>query len=143
MSIEVRPAGSGDIAALIAIDSYAQVNPERRIEIAVWVESGQCFVAERDGEPTGYCVLTKNFYHSFFIDLLMVAEAERRTGVGTGLIEHVIGLIPPGEKLWTSTNQSNAPMCTLLPRLGFIPSGQIDNLDDGDPELVFVRLPAW
>ena len=54
-----------------------------------------------------------------------------------------ISLIPPGEKLWTSTNQSNAPMCALLSRLGFILSGQIDNLDDGDPELVFVRLPAW
>ena len=33
MSIEVRPASSGDIAALIAIDSYAQISPERRAEI--------------------------------------------------------------------------------------------------------------
>ena len=140
MSVEVRAAGSDDIAALIAIDSYAQINPERRTEIGVWVGAGQCFIAERDGEGVGYCVLTKHFLRSFFIEMLMVAEADRRSGVGTVMIEHLVGLIPSGEKLWTSTNESNAPMRALLQRLGFIPSGQIDNLDEGDPELVFVLL---
>ena len=142
MSVVVRAAGSDDIVALVGIDPYAQINAERRTQIEVWVESGQCFVAERDGETVGYSVLTKHFFHSFFVDLLMVAEVDRRSGVGTAMIEHLIGLIPPGEKLWTSTNESNAPMRALLPRLGFIPSGQIDNLDEADPELVFVRLPA-
>jgi ribosomal protein S18 acetylase RimI-like enzyme len=142
VSIEVRPAGSDDIAAIVATDSYAQVNPERRAAIAMWVEAGQCFIAERDGEAVGYCVLTKNFFHSFFIEMLMVAEAERRTGVATAMIEHLVGLIPPGEKLWTSTNESNAPMRALLPRLGFVPSGRIDNLDEGDPELVFALLTS-
>ena len=46
------------------------------------------------------------------------------------MIEHLIGLIPPGEKLWTSTNESNTSMRALLPSLGFIPSGRIDNLDE-------------
>lgn len=142
MSVEVRAAGSDDIIALIAIDPYAQINAERSTQIAVWVESGQCFVAERDGETVGYSVLSKTFFHSFFIDLVMVAEADRRSGVGTALIEHLIDVVPQGEKLWTSTNESNAPMRALLPRLGFMPSGRIDNLDDGDPELVFVRLPS-
>jgi hypothetical protein len=32
-------------------------------------------------------------------------------------------------------------MRRLLERAGFAQSGSIDNLDDGDPELVFVRLP--
>jgi ribosomal protein S18 acetylase RimI-like enzyme len=85
--------------------------------------------------------VVKEFFDSFFIKLVAVAEAERRAGVGTAMIEHLIDLIPPGEKLWTSTNESNAPMRALLPRLGFIESGRIDNLDEGDPELVFVRMP--
>ena len=110
MSVVVRAAGSDDVAALVGIDPYAQINAERRTQIEVWVESGQCFVAERDGETVGYSVLTKHFFHSFFVDLLMVAEVNRRSGVGTAMIEHLIGLIPPGEKLWTSTNESNAPM---------------------------------
>jgi ribosomal protein S18 acetylase RimI-like enzyme len=141
MTLEVRAAGSDDIADLIAADPYAQINAGRRAQIAEWIEAGHCFVAERDGHIIGYSVVVKEFFDSFFIKLVAVAEAERRAGVGTAMIEHLIDLIPPGEKLWTSTNESNAPMRALLPRLGFIESGRIDNLDEGDPELVFVRMP--
>ena len=35
------------------------------------------------------------------------------------------------------TNRSNLPMQRLLLNAGFVASGQIDNLDDGDPEQVF------
>src|SRR5690606_38523460 len=61
-------------------------SPARRTEIEVWIDAGQCFVAERDREIVGYGILTRNFFHSFFIDLLMVSEPERRSGVGTALI---------------------------------------------------------
>ena len=76
----------------------------------------------------------------FFIKLVFVPEPDRRTGVGTTRIEHLIGLMPPGKKLWTSTSQSNGAMRALLPRLGFIDSERIHNLDAGDPER---RLFAW
>ncbi len=47
------------------------------------------------------------------------------------------------DKLFTSTNQSNRPMQKLLEKLGYQPSGYIENLDEGDPELVyFKRLKA-
>jgi ribosomal protein S18 acetylase RimI-like enzyme len=141
MSIEIRPAAAEDAERLLALDSYAQINPQRRTQIAVWIEAGQCFLADRDGAAVGYCVLTRAFFNSFFIELLMVDGTERRSGIGTRMIRHVADQIPPGEKLWTSTNQSNAPMRALLARLSFVESGRIDNLDEGDPELVFVRLP--
>jgi len=141
MSLAVRPAGQDDIAALVAADSLAQIHAGRRIEIAYWVENGQCFLAEDDARVVGYTALTRTFFHSFFIELVMVHEENRRAGVGTAMIEHIISLVPPGEKLWTSTNTSNAPMRRLLEGLGFIESGRIDNLDDDGPELVFVRLP--
>lgn len=143
MSLEVRAAEPEDIAELIAADAHAQANPGRRARIAEWIESGHCFVAERAGRAVGYCVLNRHWFDSFFVELVAVAEAERRTGIGTAMMEHLISLVPPGEKLWTSTNQSNTPMRSLLPRLGFVESGRIENLDDGDPELIFVRLPTW
>jgi ribosomal protein S18 acetylase RimI-like enzyme len=142
VSVEVRPAGRDDITALVAADPYAQINAGRRAQIAEWGEAGQCFVAERDGEIVGYSVLTREFFDSFFIKLLAVGEHERRTGVGTSLLDYIIDMIPPSEKLWTSTNESNVPMVSLLLRLGFVESGRIDNLDEDDPELVFVRLPV-
>jgi ribosomal protein S18 acetylase RimI-like enzyme len=142
MSVEVRPAGSDDIAGLVAADPYAQINAERRAQIAEWVNAGHCFIAEREGGIVGYSVLTRHFFQSFFIELVAVAETDRRSGVGTAMVEYIIELVPLGEKLWTSTNESNAPMRSLLVHLGFVLSGRIDNLDEGDPELVFVRFPA-
>lgn len=58
--------------------------------------------------------------------------------MGSNLIEHV-STRARGPKLFTSTNESNAPMRALLLRLGFEASGVIHNLDPGDPELVFFK----
>ena len=44
------------------------------------------------------------------------------------------------DRIFISTNKSNAPMRRLLDKAGWRPSGQIDNLDPGDPELVFVKF---
>ena len=141
MTIEIRAAGPDDLAALVAADPFAQINAERRAQIVEWVQAGQCFVAERNDAIVGYSVLTRHFFNSFFIELLAVSEAERRSGVGTAMVRHLIEVVPPGEKLWTSTNESNAPMRALLAGIGFVQSGRIDNLDEGDPEFVFIRFP--
>jgi hypothetical protein len=45
--------------------------------------------------------------------------------------------ISPTPLLWTSTNESNAPMRALLAAHGYIPSGAVEGLDEGDPELFF------
>lgn len=141
MSLAVRAASFDDIPALIASDPFAQTSPQRRTLIAEWTNGGQCFLGELDGGVSGYVVLTRAFFHSFFIEMLAVHGDERRSGIGTALVQFVIDLVPPGEKLWTSTNESNAPMRQLLVGLGFVESGRIDNLDEDDPELIFVRLP--
>jgi hypothetical protein len=39
--------------------------------------------------------------------------------------------------LFVSTNESNVPMQALLINLGFRPSGRVENIDPGDPELFF------
>ena len=45
----------------------------------------------------------------------------------------------PGEKLFTSTNESNAPMQRLCEKLEYVRSGRIENLDEGDPEIVYFK----
>ncbi len=40
-------------------------------------------------------------------------------------------------KLFTSTNASNIAMQRLLVASGFIDSGIVHGLDDGDPELIY------
>jgi ribosomal protein S18 acetylase RimI-like enzyme len=136
----IRLAIAADVAALAALDTVAAQNRERSAEIAAWVAAGACHVALEAERPVGYAALTRSFFHRPFLEMLMVAAAARRLGVGQALVRHCIGLVPSGEDLWTSTNQSNRPMQLLLEGLGFVRSGSVD-LDPGDPEFIF-RWPA-
>ncbi len=142
MLLTMHQAGPADEGAMAALDPLARTSAERRALITEWVALGQAHVAFRDGRPAGYEALTRGFFRSPFVEMLMVAEGERRLGVGSALLGYLGGLVPAAEKLWTSTNTSNAPMRALLARAGFVPAGRVDHLDEGDPELVFVRLPS-
>lgn len=89
----------------------------------------------------GYGVLHYHFFGCGFIEMLMVGERYRRRGVGQALIAALKSHCRH-PKLFTSTNRSNLPMQRLLLNAGFVASGQIDNLDDGDPEQVFLSRRA-
>jgi len=55
-------------------------------------------------------------------------------------MKHLQESVPPSsKKLFTSTNLSNLPMQSLLAQLNFKLSGVIENLDEGDPELVYFK----
>ena len=134
--IAIGPASAADIPALVALDSFAAIHPERATEIAGWVAAGQCHVAAFEGRAAGYAVLTNGFFHRPFLEMLMIRQDTRRLGIGHALLGYCADLA--GAELWTSTNESNAPMRALLAHSGFIESGRIDNLDPGDPELIYL-----
>lgn len=137
--LSIRRASAAEIDTVIGI---APAGTERREAIAEWVRAGECHIAWRDDFATGYVVLTRSFFRSPFIEMLVVSPTARRQGIGRALVAHCIALTPPGQKLWTSTNESNAPMRALLPGLGFVQTGMFEHLDEGDPELIFLRWPA-
>jgi ribosomal protein S18 acetylase RimI-like enzyme len=100
------------------------------------LRSEVCLVAEQDGAVVGYVVLEYTFYDQGFVSMLYVAAAARRRGVGRTLMREIETRCET-LKLFTSTNASNGPMQALLDSLGYIPSEVIQNLDPGDPELVY------
>ncbi|CAI0731668.1 Acetyltransferase (GNAT) family [Serratia marcescens] len=132
----VRLATEIDVAALIALDSVAKHEPQRAAQIRAWCGQGDCYLAEEQDVVMGYGVLHYHFFGCGFIEMLMVGERYRRRGVGQALITALKSHCRH-PKLFTSTNRSNLPMQRLLLNAGFVASGQIDNLDDGDPEQVF------
>jgi len=138
--LRIVPAAPDAVEALRALDPLAAIGSERADDIVAWVAAGQCHVALEADTIVGYAALSHGFFHQPFIELLMVAAARRRAGIGLALVRHCVGLAPT-EKLWTSTNASNLAMQALLAKAGFVPSGRVDNLDPGDPELIFVHLP--
>ena len=101
--------------------------------------NGSCFIAIVEGRCVGYGVLDGSFYGNGFVSMLFTDPPHRRSGVATLLMRHLES-ISPTPKLFTSTNESNLPMQSLLAKLGYERSGVIYNLDPGDPELVYVRL---
>ena len=96
-------------------------------------------VALAGGMLVGVAEFHTRFYGHLFIELLLVDEHQRRRGVASALISACAAECPTN-KLFTSTNTSNLAAQRLFLRSGFQVSGSIDNLDKGDPEIVFCKL---
>lgn len=139
---EISPATEQDLTALIALDTVAAQEPQRCEAISRWIEQKICFVLRREGKIAGYGVLHYHFFGCGFIELLMVDPALRGQGVGSALLAALQQQCRT-EKLFTSVNTSNTGMQALLLRQGFVLSGQVDNLDDGDPELFYFRRLSY
>ncbi len=137
--MQVRLAATRDRRAIAECDPGVADNLHRRELIDAAIAARHCWVVERAGGVAGYGVLTTNFFARDFVELVFVAEAERRKGVGDAILE-TIERARRADRLFTSTNESNAAMRALLARRGYTPSGTILNLDPGDPELVFVKF---
>jgi ribosomal protein S18 acetylase RimI-like enzyme len=137
-TISVRLAETADASAIIAFDHVARDDAGRVRFIERTIEQRQGYVVTFDNIVAGYGVLNYIFFGNAFIDLLYVSSQYRRRGLGEALMRHMES-IREGEKLFTSTNLSNLPMQTLLAKLGYVLSGVIHNLDEGDPELVYLK----
>lgn len=135
----VERATEDDLADMLAIDRAQGAHAAERVaRVADAVRRRQALVA-RDGErKLGFAIVTHHFFGHPFIDLVVVHPEARRRGVGSALLAYV-EKTQPGEKLFTSTNESNAAMQALLAKRGFARSGWIDNLDDGDPEIIYFK----
>jgi ribosomal protein S18 acetylase RimI-like enzyme len=81
------------------------------------------------------------FFDNAFIELLMVEEKYRHCGIGSALLNYMFAECKT-QKLFTSTNKSNEPMRKLLVKAGLTFCGEIDALDEGDPEMFFFRKVA-
>jgi len=136
--VSIRPAAESDIEALCSLDHVARQESGRREFIRREVASGNCFVAVACETVLGYGVLNYTFYDNGRVEMLYVHSEHRRRGAGAALLRHLESLCRT-PKLFTSTNLSNLPMQSLLAKAGYALSGVIYNLDEGDPELVYVK----
>lgn len=137
MGIEFRWASESDLPLVHGCDEKAQVDEGRRLELLRAVRQRSCLLALRE-DPLGFAVLDHSFFGHAFVSLICVAPAHRGQGVGLQLMSQIERHCRSA-KLFTSTNASNEPARRLFARAGFVPSGFIENLDDGDPECIFFK----
>ena len=138
-SLEVRRARAEDLPSVTLIDAaIAGAARARGPYLRRAIAEGDCAVAVIEGDVAGYVVSNDAWFGHRFIWLLCVHPEYRRRGVATSLVQHTEKLCTSG-KLFTSTNLSNQASQQLFQKLRFQVSGRIDNLDEGDPEIVFFK----
>jgi ribosomal protein S18 acetylase RimI-like enzyme len=136
----ITPAEESDAEAIASLDHMAQYDSRRAAFITRSIANRNCYVISVGRETIGYAVLEYSFYENGFISMLCVRQEYRRRGVGEKLMQHLEGLCRT-PKLFTSTNLSNTAMQSLLAKLGYARSGVVENLDEGDPELIYFKCP--
>jgi GNAT superfamily N-acetyltransferase len=137
----IRSLGREDLGLLPRIDPRLEADAPLRGRLANLVGDGLSWVAEAEGAPLGFAIVTRHFFNYPFVDLIHVHAARRREGVARALMEHCEAA-HASDRIFTSTNESNDPMRTLLARIGWRACGHVDALDEGDPELFFVKFRA-
>ena len=90
---------------------------------------GGLLVATEGADRLGYLVLDNtSFFATGFVWLLYVNEEHRRRGVGSALMRRAAAVCHTSD-LYTSTHGANKAMMGLLSKLGWSPSGRVDNLN--------------
>ncbi|MBI2754314.1 MAG: GNAT family N-acetyltransferase [Betaproteobacteria bacterium] len=138
VTFTVRTGLASDLHVLVELDEYAQSHPERAASISAGVSNGECILAEAEGEVAGFVILNYSFFGFGFIPLIVVAASHRRRGVGLRLLSEA-QLRCTSRKLFTSANGSNRAARALFARAGFVRSGIVENLDQDDPEIIFIK----
>ncbi len=136
----IRTGTPNDLPSLVAIDTFAGSHSDRVEFLRQSLALGQCVVVASETEPTGFAILNYSFFGFGFIPLLVVASAHRRQGIGLRLLE-TLGRRCTSGKLFSSANLSNVAAQRLFVRAGFVESGRVENLDPGDPEVIYFNAP--
>ncbi|MFJ7971093.1 GNAT family N-acetyltransferase [Psychrobacillus sp. NPDC096389] len=121
---------------MVNIDNEVIGNYSRKDYIKHAIKEEKCLVVKENNFIVGFLIFHTNFFEHAFISLLIVSPKERRKGHATSLIQYFISILPT-YKIFSSTNQSNIRMQKVFSANGFIRSGIIENLDDGDPEIIY------
>ncbi|MEA2689503.1 MAG: hypothetical protein QOD51_2110 [Candidatus Eremiobacteraeota bacterium] len=138
-SASVRAANADDLPALEPVLPAFLRSPYKRGRFLRALANGEVVVAEDHGEVVGFMWLNEFFGHTF-VNVLAVAEELRRRGYAGVLLAHAEQRALT-DRVFTSTNASNAPMHAVLARYGWRRCGEVDDLDPGDPEIVYVKYP--
>ncbi|MGE6311192.1 N-acetyltransferase family protein [Bacillus cereus] len=125
-----------DLDSIGDIDIDVIGNDNRRNYIKRAIDEGNCIIAKEDNSISGFLTYDTNFFCCTFLLLIIVSPTKRRQGHASSLISYMLNNSPT-QKIFSSTNESNTNMQKVFKANGFMRSGIIENLDEGDSELIF------
>jgi ribosomal protein S18 acetylase RimI-like enzyme len=134
----VVKANIEDLDKIVHIESEVIGNTSRRNYIENAIELERCIIAKEEDDIVGFLIYDTNFFECSFITLIIVSPSKRRKGYASLLMDNMMSTSPT-MKVFSSTNRSNISMQKVFDTNGFIQSGIVENLDDGDPEIIYFK----
>ncbi|PHB07908.1 GNAT family N-acetyltransferase [Bacillus wiedmannii] len=132
----ITKASINDLDAILHIDIDVIGSDSRRDYIKHTIDEGRCIIVKEDNSISGFLTYDTNFFDCTFLSLIIVSPTKRRQGYASSLISYMLSHSPT-QKIFSSTNESNESMQKVFNSNGFIRSGIVENLDEGDPEIIF------
>ncbi len=125
-----------ELDEIVNLDREIIGSDRRQVYIKKAIEDDRCIVVKNECSIVGFLIFTTDFFECSFISLIVIKPTERRKGYATSLIKYLLS-VSPTKKIFSSTNQSNNKMQKVFKATGFIQSGFVENLDEGDPEIIY------
>lgn len=136
--MEIREVKPSDLAAIMTLAAVV-FGPDRAGPfVRSHVERHHLLVADDGNDVAGVLTYRTDWFQCTFVSLVAVREDRRRRGIARALFE-VVERMSPSPRLFSSTEETNAPSIRMHTALGFTPSGHIDNLPQGYRELLFYK----
>ncbi|MBJ7983268.1 GNAT family N-acetyltransferase [Bacillus cereus] len=132
----VAKASIDDLDSIVHIDVAVIGDDSRRNYIKHAIDEEKCIIVKEDNSIFGFLTYDTKFFDCTFLSLIIVSPTKRRQGHASLLISYMLSHSPT-QKIFSSTNESNESMQKVFSANGFIRSGIVENLDEGDPEIIF------
>ncbi|MBH0174058.1 GNAT family N-acetyltransferase [Fictibacillus sp. 23RED33] len=136
--MEIQYAKKHHLQKIIELDKKIIGSDHRKEELEHAIKEERCLILYQEDEIAAFLIYHTHFFDCCFISLIMVDPAHQRKGLASSLLTHM-SRISPTNKLFSSTNESNESMKKVFIKNNFKKSGFIDNLDEGDPEIIYYR----
>lgn len=118
-----------------------RADPDRAQSIGDSIVRGQCHVAAMDGDILGFAILEVVPYGQYVdVALLVVAQGDRRKGVGTRLLQS-LGRRHAGAMLTAVCTYENWPARWMLEQVGFAEVGMAPALGPRERRVRYVSTP--
>jgi N-acetylglutamate synthase-like GNAT family acetyltransferase len=136
----IRSASKRDLAALEPILWPPLLAEPKRRRFLRGLDEDEVVIIHGEGVIYAYAWIYEGFFGHTFLAYLAVQPQYRRNSLAGMLLERTENRAVT-DRVFSSTNASNAAMQAVFDRYGWRRCGQIDELDPGDPELVYVKFP--
>jgi ribosomal protein S18 acetylase RimI-like enzyme len=127
-----------DLESVSDLDALAFGPPPRPDTLRSAIDYGTCWVARQVDRIVGFARVDSFLHGHGFLGVIAVHPDHRRQGIATALVNRLEAACPT-DRLFTAIDLSNVAMHRLGEALGFVRSGQVEELDEGHTELIYVK----